>query len=148
MRQSEKAGLEIDQGLFFSACCGNEQSGPHLCHAMLLPRPEAQSSAQIRQGGHPEFPGASIERRGKAGIVTYRNPRFLNAEDQTTLDGMETCVDLALLDPQIEIAVLRGGPSSIRNTRTAACSAPASISRTSITARFRFSGTWSATWAT
>jgi thioesterase DpgC len=41
-------------------------------------------------------------------MVTFLNPRFLNAEDQTTLDGMETCVDLALLDPDIEVGVLRG----------------------------------------
>src|SRR5258706_14221797 len=38
-----------------------------------------------------------------------RNPRYLNAEDESTLDGMETAVDLALLDPQTEVCVLRGG---------------------------------------
>jgi thioesterase DpgC len=37
------------------------------------------------------------------------NPRFLNAEDETTLDQMEIAVDLAILDPATEIAVLRGG---------------------------------------
>jgi thioesterase DpgC len=39
-----------------------------------------------------------------------RNPRFLNAEDESTLDGMEIAVDLALLDPKTEVCVLRGGP--------------------------------------
>ena len=43
LRQSQKAGLEIDQGLFLSAILGSRQSGPHLCHAMLLPKPEAQA---------------------------------------------------------------------------------------------------------
>ena len=43
LRQSQKAGLEIDQGLFLSAILGSSQSGPHLCHAMLLPKPEAQA---------------------------------------------------------------------------------------------------------
>jgi thioesterase DpgC len=39
-----------------------------------------------------------------------RNPRYLNAEDETTLDGMEIAVDLALLDPKTEVCVLRGAP--------------------------------------
>jgi thioesterase DpgC len=109
LRQSQKAGLEIDQGLFISAILRSKQSGPHLCHAMLLPKPEAQALLpKFAKDGRIDLPGASIERRGKAAMVTFRNPRFLNAEDQTTLDGMETCVDLALLDEQIEVAVLRG----------------------------------------
>jgi thioesterase DpgC len=109
--QSKKAGLEIDQGLFISAVLGSKQSGPHLCHAMLLPKPEAQALLpRFQQDNSIELPGASIERVGKAAILTYKNPRFLNAEDQTTLGGMETCVDLALLDPRIEVAVLRGMP--------------------------------------
>jgi thioesterase DpgC len=107
--QSKKAGLEIDQGLFLSAVLGSKQSGPHLCHAMLLPKPESQALlSKFQKDNAIELPGGSIERHGKAAIVTYKNPRFLNAEDQTTLDGMETCVDLALLDPRIEVAVLRG----------------------------------------
>ena len=107
--QSEKAGLEIDQGLFVSAVLRSRRSGRHLCHAMLLPRPEARDLLpKFIADGRAQFPGASIVRRGKAAILTFENPRFLNAEDQTTLAGMETCVDLALLDPQVEIAVLRG----------------------------------------
>lgn len=109
--QSQKAGLEIDQGLFVSAVLRSEQSGRHLCHAMLLSTQAARDLLpKFIKDGRAEFPGASIERRGKAAILTYRNPRFLNAEDQTTLAGFETCVDLALLDPQVEIGVLRGGP--------------------------------------
>jgi thioesterase DpgC len=78
---------------------------------MLLPRPEANERLpRFIQDGIARFPGASIERRGKAAMLTFENARFLNAEDQSTLSGMEMCVDLALLDPQVEIAVLRGGP--------------------------------------
>jgi thioesterase DpgC len=111
LRQSQKAGLEIDQGIFVSAMLRSEQSGRHLCHAMLLPTQQAQELLpKFIKDGRLDMPGASIERRGKAAMLTYRNPRFLNAEDQTTLTGFETCVDLALLDPQVEIAVLRGGP--------------------------------------
>jgi thioesterase DpgC len=109
--QSKKAGLEIDQGLFISAVLRSKQSGPHLCHAMLLPKPEAEALLpKFQEDNAIELPGGSIERQGKAAIVTYKNPRFLNAEDQTSLEGMETCVDLALLDPRIEVAVLRGMP--------------------------------------
>jgi thioesterase DpgC len=109
LRQSQKAGLEIDQGLFLSAILGSRQSGPHLCQAMLLPKLQSRALLpKFERDNAIELPGASIERQGKAAIVTFRNPRFLNAEDQTTLDGMETCVDLALLDKRIEVAVLRG----------------------------------------
>ena len=38
-----------------------------------------------------------------------QNPRFLNAEDQTTLDALEIAVDLATLNSATRIAVLRGG---------------------------------------
>ena len=42
-------------------------------------------------------------------MLTASNPRVLNAEDDSTLDLMEIAVDLAILDPATEIAVLRGG---------------------------------------
>jgi thioesterase DpgC len=108
--QRDKAGLEIDQGLFVSAMLRSERCGTHLCHTMLMARPETWDLLpKFMKEGRIDLPGASIERRGKAAVLTYRNPRFLNAEDQTTLDGFETCVDLALLDARIEVAVLRGG---------------------------------------
>ena len=99
--QGDKSGLEIDQGLFLSAVLGSERSGRHLCHAMLLPRAEAQALLpKLRAGRRGRTTGASVRRVGKAAIVTQSNPRFLNAEDETTLDGAEICVDLALLDPR------------------------------------------------
>jgi (3,5-dihydroxyphenyl)acetyl-CoA 1,2-dioxygenase len=107
--QRDKSGLEIDQGLFLSAVLGSERSGRHLCHAMLLPRGEAQALLpQFQRDGAVELAGAAVRRIGKAAVVTQNNPRFLNAEDQTSLDGAEVCVDLALLDPASEIAVMRG----------------------------------------
>jgi (3,5-dihydroxyphenyl)acetyl-CoA 1,2-dioxygenase len=107
--QRDKDGLEIDQGLFLAAVLGSPRSGRHLCHAMLLPRPESTSLLrQFERDGRVVLEGASIERRGKAAVVTQSNPRFLNAEDQATLDGAEICVDLALLDAASEIAVMRG----------------------------------------
>ena len=107
--QRDKSGLEIDQGLFLSAVLGSERAGRHLCHAMLLPRPEAEALLpQFAREGRVALDGASVHRHGKAAVVTQNNPRFLNAEDQTSLDGAEICVDLALLDPLAEVAVMRG----------------------------------------
>jgi (3,5-dihydroxyphenyl)acetyl-CoA 1,2-dioxygenase len=108
--QRERSGMEIDQGLFVSAVLANRRTGVHLCHAMLLARPEAVDlAAQFRRDGVVELAGATIRRSGRASIVSYVHPRFLNAEDHGTLDAMEICVDLALLDDASKIVVLRGG---------------------------------------
>src|SRR5919206_1519838 len=45
----------------------------------------------------------------RAGVLELRNPRHLNAEDETTLAATEVAVDLILLDPEIEVGVFRGG---------------------------------------
>jgi thioesterase DpgC len=50
-----------------------------------------------------------VSRHGKALVVELRNPTALNALDETTLAPLETAVDLAILDPGSEVAVLRGG---------------------------------------
>ncbi len=109
--QRDRSGAEIDQGLFVSAVLANPRTGTHLCHAMLAPRSEAIGLAeQFRRDGIVKLPGAVVHRHGLACVVTYANQRFLNAEDQDTLDAMEICVDLALLDEDSAIVVLRGGP--------------------------------------
>jgi thioesterase DpgC len=56
-----------------------------------------------------DFGPAKVERQGKAAVVTVCNPRFLNAEDDDTLDDTETAADIAILDGMSEICVLRGG---------------------------------------
>ena len=107
--QGEKDGLEVDQGIFLSQLLSDPVAGAHLCHAMLLPRAESQALLpEFVKTGKMEFDGARLERQGKASVLTMRNPQYLNAEDEGTLEGMETAVDLALLDPQTEICVLRG----------------------------------------
>jgi thioesterase DpgC len=109
--QRDKDGIEIDQGIFLAHMLANEVSGLHLCHAMLLPTPRARELAgKLAADGRIDLKTVSVERRGKAVFVTPRNPRYLNAEDDTTLDAMETAVDLATLDAATEIAVLRGAP--------------------------------------
>jgi thioesterase DpgC len=108
--QKDKEGLEIDQGIFLSRVLAHPKAGAHLSHAMLLPTAAAtERLGEFRARGSLDLGAATVERRGKAAIVTLRNPRFLNAEDETTLDATETAADLALLDPGTEIAALRGG---------------------------------------
>ena len=107
MAQGEKDGLEVDQGIFLSQILSEPVAGAHLCHAMLLPR--AGSRELLRDfKGDMQFEGARIERVGKSSVITMSNPQYLNAEDETTIAGLETAIDLALLDPQTEICVLRG----------------------------------------
>src|SRR3989475_333642 len=106
----DKKGLEKAQGEFLSRVLADRARGAHLCHAMLLPRQESIALLpEFENTGQADLNGARIERHGKASIVTMRNPRYLNAEDESTLDGMEMAVDLALLDPKTEVCVLRGG---------------------------------------
>jgi thioesterase DpgC len=108
--QKDKDGLEVDHGIFVSQVLADREAGLHLCHAMLLPRAESLAlRAEYERTGELALPGAHLARRGKASVVTMRNPEVLNAEDETTLPGFETAVDLALLDPQTEVCVLRGG---------------------------------------
>jgi (3,5-dihydroxyphenyl)acetyl-CoA 1,2-dioxygenase len=108
--QRDKDGLEIDQGIFLAHVLAVERTGLHLCHAMLLPRPQSiELAARFAREGTLDLGAARLERRGKAVHLTAANPRFLNAEDETTLDAMELAVDVATLDAASEIAVLRGG---------------------------------------
>jgi len=110
LAQGDKDGLEVDQGIFFSQVLGEPASGTHLCHAMLLPREDSRAYlAKLEREGEVELAGAHLKRQGKTSVVSLRNPRFLNAEDDSTLAGTEIAVDLALLDPKTEVCVLRGG---------------------------------------
>ena len=105
----EKKQLELAQGAFLAQILADPACGMHLCHAMLLPFASSSQLEAFRKSGKASFPGATLQRKGKASVLTMRNPGYLNAEDETTLAGMETAVDLALLDPATEVCVLRGG---------------------------------------
>ena len=105
----EKRGLEKAQGGFLAEILADPAAGTHLCHAMLLPHPRsAEKLAEFDRAGTLELAGARLERQGKAAVLTMRNPRYLNAEDESTLEGMEIAVDVALLDRKTEVCVLRG----------------------------------------
>jgi thioesterase DpgC len=107
----EKQGLEIDQSLLLSHILGHPRCGTHLCHAMLLARPETAAALIVLDAqGFVDLGPVRIERHGRAVHLLSSNPRFLNAEDQGTIDAMEIGVDVATLDPGTEVAVLRGQP--------------------------------------
>jgi thioesterase DpgC len=108
--QSEKDGIEVDQGIFLSHALANAETGMHLCEAMLIPSMNSiERTYEFIKKGVIDFGPAKIERQGKAAVVTVQNPRFLNAEDDDTLDDTETAADIAIFDPQSEICILRGG---------------------------------------
>jgi thioesterase DpgC len=107
--QKDKDGVEVDQGLFLSAILGDRRAGLHLVHAMLRPLPESiDALAEFKRTGKYEIGDTSVERRGKVGYLFHGNPRFLNAEDDATTRTLEIGTDLILLDPQIEVGVMRG----------------------------------------
>jgi thioesterase DpgC len=108
--QRDKDGIEIDHGIFLAHVLASERAGTHLCHAMLLPRPRAvELLPRLAAEGRVDLGTTTVEHRGRAVHVTMANARFLNAEDETTLDRTELAVDLAILDPATDIAVIRGG---------------------------------------
>ena len=107
--QRDKDGVEIDQGLFLAYVLARPRIGEHLCHAMLLPRSEsAPLVAEFAARGSIDLGPARLTRKGKAAHLDMINPRFLNAEDDTTLAATEIAVDVATLDRTTQIAVMRG----------------------------------------
>ena len=107
--QRDKDGIEVDQGIFFAHILARPDTGAHFCHAMLLPRVEALARLnEFTVRGAVDLGTASVMRQGKAATVLMHNPRYLNAEDEATLQQTEICVDLAILDPKSELCVLRG----------------------------------------
>ena len=108
--QARKRGAEVDQGIFLSYLLGRPRAGRHLVQSMLRPKPRSgELLDEFRRAGQVDLGVVHVERRGRAGVVELRNVRFLNAEDDATTAALETAVDLVLLDPDVEVGVLRGG---------------------------------------
>ncbi|HEY1297422.1 MAG TPA: enoyl-CoA hydratase/isomerase family protein [Chloroflexota bacterium] len=107
--QKDKEGYEIDQGLFLSYVLSDQLAGGHLVHAMLRPRQESLDLLpEFQAKGRLDVGTTTVERHGRVGYVLHGNPRFLNAEDDSTIPTLEIATDLVLLDPGIEAGVLRG----------------------------------------
>lgn len=110
LMQSEKDGVEVDQGIFLARVLADQSNGMHLCQAMLRPKDGwREETERYRKDGVIDYGPAKVERRGKTSIVTIQNPRFLNAEDGDTLGDTEMAADVAIYDAESEICVLRGG---------------------------------------
>jgi thioesterase DpgC len=107
---AEKDGVEIAQGLLLAHVLSSPRAGTHLIEAMLQPTDAALARLdEFQATGAADLGTVHVSRAGRAGILELRNPRHLNAEDDTTLAASECAVDLILLDPQIEVGVLRSG---------------------------------------
>jgi (3,5-dihydroxyphenyl)acetyl-CoA 1,2-dioxygenase len=106
----DKDGIEFAQGLLAGHVLAVPETGRHLVNAMLQPTREAlERVGELRQAGSIDLGPVRVTRRGRAGLLELSNPRHLNAEDDITLGPTETAVDMMLLDPQIEVGVIRGG---------------------------------------
>jgi thioesterase DpgC len=107
---ADKEGLELAQGELLADVLADPEAGAHLVRSMLWPTHEALARLDdFRATGVADLGAAHLERRGRAGVLELRNPRHLNAEDDSTVPVTEVAVDLALLDPAIEVGVFRGG---------------------------------------
>jgi thioesterase DpgC len=108
---ADKDGAEIAQGQLLSHVLSSPRTGAHLVWAMLRPTAAAlERLDEFRATGSAHLDGVHVHREGATGVLELRNPRHLNAEDGWTLPSTETGVDLILLDPEIEVGVMRGGP--------------------------------------
>jgi (3,5-dihydroxyphenyl)acetyl-CoA 1,2-dioxygenase len=107
---ADKDGAEIAQGQLLAHVLASPRAGTHLLRAMLRPTASAlERLDDFRASGELDLGTVLVRRDGRVGTLELRNPPHLNAEDDTTLRATETAVDLILLDPQIEVGVMRGG---------------------------------------
>lgn len=108
--QIDKEGREIDQGLFFHALLRSPTIGVHLADSALQPTTRAKDAfAEFHRNALLDLGSVLIEKRGSAAHITINNSYCLNAEDDRSVDDMETAVDLALLDDEVRVGVIRGG---------------------------------------
>jgi (3,5-dihydroxyphenyl)acetyl-CoA 1,2-dioxygenase len=108
--QVGKEGHEVDQGIFFRGILRSPLAGSHLMDAMLRPTPRALGLLPaFAETGRADLGSVSLERTDGVARLTMCRVDCLNAEDDRQVDDMETAVDLALLDPAVEVCLLRGG---------------------------------------
>ena len=123
--QKDKDGHEIAQGKLLGHVLADPEAGRHLIDAMLRPTELAlEHREELQRTGRVDLGTAAVIRDGKVGTVELRNPRHLNAEDDTTTGPLEAAIDLALLDPQIEVA-----RAARRRRRAPALRRPADLRR-------------------
>ncbi|HXL18321.1 MAG TPA: enoyl-CoA hydratase/isomerase family protein, partial [Streptosporangiaceae bacterium] len=108
--QRQKEGWEINQGIVLRALLSSPSAGRHLIDTMLTPDDRSRTLLdKFRQTGRLELGKVTVERVGPAAHLTVHNADCLNAEDNGLAGDMDAAVDLALLDPEVKVGVLRGG---------------------------------------
>ncbi|SFP29470.1 3,5-dihydroxyphenylacetyl-CoA monooxygenase [Actinomadura madurae] len=108
--QAAKEGHEIDQGIFFRGVLRSRSAGAHLVDAMLRPTPRALALLpEFTATGTADLGSVTLERADGVARLTMCRDDCLNAEDERQVADMETAVDLAQLDPAVEVCLLRGG---------------------------------------
>jgi (3,5-dihydroxyphenyl)acetyl-CoA 1,2-dioxygenase len=111
--QKDKRGVEIEQGVFVAHVLAHPRCGFHLMHAMSQPKSSALAQLEdFRRDGSIDLGPIRVDRGANVGYVTIQNHAFLNSEDDASTAALETAVDLVLLDDEIQIGVLRGGPAT------------------------------------
>jgi enoyl-CoA hydratase/carnithine racemase len=107
--QKEKEGIELAQGILFSEWLRDEETGNRIMRDMRLAKEESLALfPEFERAGFVDLGQARIRRANQIAHVEMCNTQFLNAEDDGQLEALETCVDLALLDPRVQLGVLRG----------------------------------------
>lgn len=115
LSQPDKEGREIDQGILFRGLLRAPGAGAHLSQVMRTASPSARAALpEFRAAGRLELGVVLIERRSGAAYLTIHNEHSLNAEDDALIEQLETAVDLALLDDEVRVGVLRGAPMTHR----------------------------------
>ena len=106
----DRLGYEIDQGVFLRGVLRSPAAGNHLLDAMLRPTERALGLLkEFRATGEIRLKTTRLERRDGVARITMCGAECLNAEDEQQVDDMETAVDLALLDQDCAIGLIRGG---------------------------------------
>ena len=78
---------------------------------MLAPTEAANRQLdELVERGSLDLGAARVAVEGEVGYVYFKNPRYLNAEDDEWLGPVETAIDLVLLHPDVKMGVLRGDP--------------------------------------
>ena len=109
--QADKLGRDIDQGIFFAEVLRDPRSGRHLVDAMLKPTPRAlRLLPEFTRTGNVDLGVVRVRRQDGIAHLTVHNEHCLNAETNEHVEDMETAVDLALLDPETSVGLLRGAP--------------------------------------
>lgn len=107
--QASKEGREIDQAIFLRGVLSSSLAGPHLMDAMLRPTPRAlRLLPEFSRTGVADLGSVRVARHSGTARLTMCRDDCLNAEDNQQVEDMETAVDLALLDPEVRVGLLRG----------------------------------------